>query len=153
MQVITTVGLEIAKSLFQSTALMRREGDYPPSAEAPACSAVLSEVRDLIDAHRASSPMWWHSAISYVASLEKAMRTVSKFERRSAEIAFKEFVREMAAWVEGRDPWQQMAQADVEQPSRARIARLLRLALRNWSGAGRYPRRCPDVRKWHVPAE
>jgi hypothetical protein len=34
-------------------------------------------------------------------------------DRRTAEIAFKTFVDETAAWVENRDPWAQMATADI----------------------------------------
>ena len=44
MEAITTVGLDIAKSVFQgSRHRCGGEGDDPPSAETPACSGVLSE--------------------------------------------------------------------------------------------------------------
>jgi Domain of unknown function (DUF1963) len=43
-------------------------------------------------------------------------------ERRTAEIAFKTFVDEAAAWVESCDPWAQMATADIERLN-AKLAR------------------------------
>lgn len=167
-----------------------------PAVGEPAYTALPAPVRDLVNAHRAPRPMWWHSAISYVASLEKAMRTgvprASKSERdkieadrillaslrpsgalaslrrlvdgkgheiaeieariasneaklaerRPAEVAFKNFVDEMSTRVAVRDPWQQMAQADIEWLKTA-----LRHAQKEFGDFVRYiaPARIEDV--------
>jgi transposase len=44
MQTITTIGLDIAKSVFSGPRhRCGRQGDHPPSAEAPLCPGVLPE--------------------------------------------------------------------------------------------------------------
>jgi hypothetical protein len=37
MHAVTTIGLDIAKSVFQARHRPRRQGAHPPSAEAPLC--------------------------------------------------------------------------------------------------------------------
>jgi hypothetical protein len=41
MQAVTTIGLDIAKSVFQSMALTRRAMWFSPAAEASLCAGVL----------------------------------------------------------------------------------------------------------------
>lgn len=140
-----------------------------PAAGEPAYAAFPAPVRDLVEAHRAPRPMWWHSAISFAGKLQEALRIgvprasktelqnlaadrklleglqpsgmfggfgrrfggkakeIAEIEARmaanKAEIAerfpaaraLESFVGETAAWVEGRDPWAQMADADIER--------------------------------------
>jgi hypothetical protein len=76
----------------------------------------------------APRPFWWHSAHHYAACLRTALRHVSErvegrrqhleaarvaeLERTAAE--FERFVREVADWVRGTDPWQLMPPEAVE---------------------------------------
>jgi hypothetical protein len=58
-------------------------------------------------------------------------------DRRTAEIAFKTFVYETAAWVKSRDPWAQMTTADIEhlkaKLARAKTSSAISPAARNMS--------------------
>jgi hypothetical protein len=140
-----------------------------PAAGEPAYAAFPAPVRDLVAAHCAPRPMWWHSAISFAGKLQEALRIgvprasrtelqnlaadrkllddlqpsgvfggfgrrlggkakeiveiearmaankAKIAERLPAAKALETFVGETTAWVEGRDPWAQMADADIER--------------------------------------
>lgn len=140
-----------------------------PAAGEPAYAGFPAPVRDLVAAHRAPRPMWWHSAICFAGKLQEALhigvprasRTElqnlaadrklledlqpsgvfggfgRRFGGKATEIAeiearmaankakiaerlpaakaLETFVGETTAWVEGRDPWTEMAGADIER--------------------------------------
>ena len=52
MQTIKTIGLDIAKSVFQVHGLICRQGGHPPSVEAPLRPIIFPEVTAMPDRHR-----------------------------------------------------------------------------------------------------
>jgi hypothetical protein len=77
MQTVTTIGLDIAKSVFQVHGIRRgRQGVDPPQAEAPLCAGILREAAGVPD---------WDRALRHVASL--VARTQGTWACRSPDAA------------------------------------------------------------------
>jgi hypothetical protein len=95
MQTITTIGLDIAKSVFRFMALMPAGGGYSPPVETSPCSGVLPETTAVPDWHRGlrlvsllvarTSEAWPYRAID-ATSLLKTLRHLADLSGRANDV-------------------------------------------------------------------